>query len=240
MDGATTENPGCGYATGSMGSTVAFFHVPPQMIPDMVEKHDWSAHARRVFLDPFTGLIALMSPSRRHETHTDGVRDLVKTVGDICGFRAASLGSTMWRAPDYGGAAEPDACFWLRETALAWDRAALEGPRAEDAFEKANPPDLVVEVERTHGDENKPALYQALGVPEMWRVDVDRDNNLAVEVLELPAEGGPAPMDASAQLPLCTRAFVVEALPPAARGWRDELRALVERAAARLEAAPAP
>ena len=225
------------HGTGSMGSECRSFHVPPETIPFLADV-DWTGLARRVFIDPVTGLVALMSPSRAHEIYSRGADDLVKAVGDACGLRAAALGSTRWHGPRRGGA-EPDACFWLGETVDAWDRAAALGEEAEDAFENANPPDLVIEIERSHGDEGKPGFYRELGVPEMWRIDAG-PTGPEVEFLGLQAECGPQPMSASAQLPLCTQEFVMEALPLAARARRDELRALIERALAAEKALPGP
>ena len=225
------------HGTGSMGSECRSFHVPPETIPFLADV-DWSGMARRVFMDPVSGLIALMSPSRAHEIYSRGADRLLDALGEAYDLRVASLGSTRWHGPRRGGA-EADACFWLGETADAWDRAALDGEAAEDEFEAVNPPDLVVEVERTHGDGRKSGFYRELGVPEMWRIDAGPDG-LEVEFLDLQAGCGPQPMSASAQLPLCTQEFVMEGLPLAARARRDELRALIERALAAEKALPGP
>ena len=215
--------------TGSMGSECRSFDVPPETIPFLADV-DWTGMGRRVFLNPVTGLIAFISPSRAHEIYSRGADDLVTAVGDACGLRAAALGSTRWHGPRRGGA-EPDACFWLGETVDAWDRAAALGEEAEDAFENANPPALVIEVERCHGDEGKAEFYRELGVPEMWRIDAGSDG-LEIEFIDLQTESGMEHMTGSAQLPLCTREFVMEALPLAARARRDGLQTLIERAAA--------
>ncbi len=227
--------------TGSMGSEYTMLRLPPEEAA-LFARVDWSAIARRVFIDPAAGLIALMSPSTDHELVGRGVDRLLDALGDAGGFDAVGLGSSRWRGPERRegqAAAEPDCCFYLGETAEAWYETTLEGADARRAFEARTPPDLVVEVERSHGDENKPWFYRDLGVPEMWRLDVDRNDNVSIEFLALQAESGPAPMDASTLLPLCTREFVQEVILPASRGRRAELRGIIARAAAEAGAGPA-
>ena len=122
---------------------------------------------------------------------------------------------------------EPDACYYLGEMALAWQQTA----RADrPAFLAAHPPDLVVEVERSHGDAAKPGFYREIGVPEMWRLDVDKDGRVEAEILDLRAEDGPALLDASTVLPLCTPEFVQEALSLASDGRIADLDALIREA----------
>ena len=214
---------------GSMGSGVTVLNFPPESFADAA-KLDWSGVARRVFIDPAKGLIALMSPSSAHEAHVDGVRDMVKAVGRAYGAGTlVGLGSTRWRRPgdpEYTGV-EPDACYYLGEKALAWRQTPHA---AREAFEAAHPPDLVVEVERSHGDAAKPDFYREIGVPEMWRLDVDKDGRVEAEILDLRAEDGPALLDASTVLPLCTPAFVQEALALASDGGIADLDALIREA----------
>ena len=217
---------------GSMGSLFTELRFSPEAFPAAAQI-DWSDTARRVFIDPAQGLIALMSPSSEHEGYARGTDDMVKAVGRAYGIDAlVGLGGTRWRGPGApkNTGAEPDACFYLGDKALAWAEAYDDGEAARDAFEAAHPPDLVVEVERSHGDDAKPGFYRELGVPEMWRIDVGKDRRVEVEILDLRAEGGPALLDASTVLPLCTPAFVAEALGPALRGRLSALDALIREA----------
>ena len=52
-----------------------------------------------------------------------------------------------------------------------------------------------------------------------------------MDILDLQAPDGPAPQAASSVLPLCTPAFVLEALEPASRGRLAELDALIAQSA---------
>ena len=216
---------------GSMGSLFRNYQFYPEEIPTLTEI-DWNRMARRVFIDSVTGLIALMSPSSEHERYVGGTDDLVKAVGRAYGIRFVALHSTRWRLPDDldKTGAEPDACYYLGATAEDWRRAYDEGPEAVAAFEAANPPDLVVEVERTHGDETKPGFYRALGAIEMWRLDI-RPDGREMDILDLQAADGPVKRTTSSVLPLCTPDFVLEAVELAARGDLDDLDEMIARAA---------
>ena len=216
---------------GSMGSEVSVLRFPPASFAEAAGI-DWSATARRVFIDSVSGLIALMSPSSAHEIHAQGSGDLVKEIGKAYGIRTVGLGSTRWKTPGdpQKGAAEPDACYYLGEKAEAWDDAYAAGEAAREAFEAAHPPDLVIEVERSHGDAGKPAFYRALGVPEMWRLDIGRDRRLEAEIIDLQAEDAPELLTGSFVLPLCTPSFVAGAVAVASRGRFAELDALIAEA----------
>ena len=214
-------------STGSMGSQYTTYRFFPEDIPRLA-KLDWNSIARRVFIDPATGLIALMSPSSRHETHAWGAGRAVHDTARHAGMRAIALGATRWRHPDdpENTGAEPDACYYLGENAERWSRTHPKGEAELDAFEEATPPDLVIEVERSRGDADKPLFYRRLGVPEMWRIDVSGNTREAV-MLDLQAPDEPEMMEASAVLPPADPAFVLEAVELAVHGRLDELDALI-------------
>ena len=202
---------------GSMGSAYAELRFAPEDIPALA-KADWSRVARRVFIDPAQGLIALMSPSSEHEGHARGADILTNHLATAYGFLFVARGSRRWPRPGdpENTGAEPDAWYYLGEKALAWQQT----PRA----------DLLVEVERILGDEDKPAFYRDVGVPEMWRIDVDKDGRVEADILDLQAEDGPTLLSASTVLPLCTPAFVQEALGLASEGRIAALDTLIAKA----------
>ncbi len=218
---------------GSMGSVCRTYRFLPEDIPRLAEL-DWNRLARRVFIDPVSGLIALMSPSSDHERYAGGVDRMVDAMGRSLDTRSINLGSTRWRRPGdpENTGAEPDACYYLGKTAEASVAARREGPEALAAFEAAHPPDLVVEVERSHGDSGKPHFYREIGVPEMWRLDLGPDG-LEVEILDLKAPDRPAQLTASAILPLCTPDFVRAALELAVDGRLRELDEMIASVAER-------
>ena len=121
---------------------------------------------------------------------------MVDAIGRSLDTRSINLGSTRWRRPGdpENTGAEPDACYYLGETAEQRVRARQDGAEALAAFEAAHPPNLVVEVERNHGDRRKPIFYQEIGVPEMWRLELGPDG-LEIEILDLKAPGRTDPTD---------------------------------------------
>ena len=213
--------------TGSMGSEYVWFRLDPEAVPLLTEKFDWNLLARRVFVDPATGFVELIRPSTMHERHTRGVDRMMEAVARR-GRPVAPLGSTRWRRPEdpRNTGAEPDACYYLGETAERWDETFPLDEDTQDAFALENPPDLVIEVERSSGDGDKPLAYRRLGVPEMWRIDISGNVREAV-MLNLQAPDGPAELESSIVLPGATPSFVLEALALAIRRKFPELDALI-------------
>lgn len=213
--------------TGSMGSEYVRFRLDPEAVPLLTEKFDWNLLARRVFIDPATGFVDLMTPSSSHERFSRGADRVMDAIART-GVPVAPLGSTRWRRPEdpRNTGAEPDACYYLGETAERWDETFPLDEDAQDAFALENPPDLVIEVERSSGDDDKPLAYRRLGVPEMWRIDISGNVREAV-MLNLQAPGGPAELESSAVLSGATPAFVLEALALAIRRRFPELDALI-------------
>ena len=212
---------------GSMGSEYTRFRFPPDEIP-VLAKLDWTAIARRVFIDPASGLVALMSPSSKHERYAWATGRLMDAVARGAGLPVIALGATRWRRPEdpVNTGAEPAACYYLGQSAYLWTGALRLGETELESFELRTPPDLVIEVERSRGDEDKPDFYRRLGVPEMWRLDIAGNGREAV-MLDLLAPGGPAERSSSAVLPPAGPAFVLDAVELAAGNRLAELDALI-------------
>lgn len=219
---------GIEHCTGSMGSRFTLYRFIPEEIPRLAQL-DWNVIGRRVFIDPVRGLIALMSPSPEHEEYARGID---RTVQDMCramGLRIVTLGSTRWRRPDdpENSGAEPDACFYLGMAAERRDIARRKGSEALAEFYRHTPPDLVIEVERSRGDADKPAFYRRLGAGEMWRLDISGNTREAV-MLDLQAPCGPQVLEASRVLVPATPAFVLDALELAVESRLSELEAAID------------
>jgi len=213
---------------GSMGSEYVRFHLDPEIVPLLTAKFDWNSLARRVFIDPVSGFVDLMTPSPEHEFHARGSDIVLKTLAGRLGLRSILLGSTRWRLPGdpENSGAEPDACYYLGKRAERWAKAYGQGPAERESFELNNPPDLVVEVERSPGDRDKPTFYRRLGIPEMWRIDISGNTREAL-MLDLQAPHGPAELVSSRVLSGAGPNFVLEALELAISDRIDELDALI-------------
>ncbi len=213
---------------GSMGSEYIRFRLDPETVPLLTAQFDWNRLAKRVFIDPVTGFVDLMTPSPEHEFHARGADTVARALAGRLGIRSILLGSTRWRLPGdpENSGVEPDACYYLGETAEGWTGAYRRGPAEREVFEANNPPDLVVEVERSRGDQDKPQFYRRLGVPEMWRIDISGTVREAL-MLDLQAPQGPANIDSSGVLPGAGPEFVTEALDLAIRDRLEELDVLI-------------
>ncbi len=228
--------------TGRMGSSVIRLQFHWQEIPDLA-KADWNRSAPRVFLDPDTGFVELMSPSLDHEIHARGADTVAHEIARACGLRLVALGRTRWRRthdPKDSGW-EADCCFYVGGDADGWANRADKGPEAGIAFADCHPPTLVVDVERVWGDGDRPDVWRMVGAREMWRLDRPggRDAPLVAEILDLQNPDGPeTPLAASAVLPLCTPEFIAQAARRAVGADREGLAAMIAEAQAPETAPP--
>jgi Uma2 family endonuclease len=124
------------------------------------------------------GTLEIMSPLPWHESRKDLLDLLVDVFAEERGLDIVSLGSTTFRRADLQRGFEPDACYYVQNVGLLpTDLADLDPANLP-------PPDLVVEIDITHGSMDKLPLYAAFGVPEVWRDDGQR-----VAVLQRDGEG---------------------------------------------------
>ena len=222
---------------GPMGSEFFHLKVPPDMFPDFA-RLDWNTIGKRVMIDPIDGIISWMSPA---ETHSFTVQDTAKIVersASILKLHCRSAGDNRWRPSNTDRKIEADASFYIGENALRY-YAAIRDVEDEDAAEKMfcrqNPPDLVIEVEVTHFDARKPAMYKDLGVHEMWQINRSKrqGGKLALAtILDLMApdhKGGPREIEQSLVLPGLKASTLPQALHLSRHGRYQALRTLLEK-----------
>ncbi len=197
--------------------------------PDLtarLAKLDWNLMGRRVSIDALSGIVSWMSPSVSHEGMSRSIEDVVVLAGRILGADPQRLGGTRWKRPEdpSGTGHEPDASFYIGETATAFRRDWEEDPELGQAFAEASPPDLVVEVDDTYADPEKPTKYARLGILEMWCGIIDGKGRLSsVDIVNLQASHGPIPVSVSRVLPGLTALLLPEACKLAFLDRRGEL-----------------
>ena len=115
------------------------------------------------------------TPKRLLSRHRS-VDDLAKALSRARGSRLVPLHSTRWcwqAAPENSGATL-DACYYFESGSefpmFSRFPARIDQPKAMAAFEQKTPPDLVVEVERSRGEDGTPGFYRDAGVAKMWRL----------------------------------------------------------------------
>jgi Uma2 family endonuclease len=109
------------------------------------------------------GILEITMPLEEHEFSGRSIELLVRILVVEMGLKIKTMGSTTLDRSDLDRGAEPDNAYYIQNQPL------VAGRNVDLATDP--PPDLVVEVDITHTDINKPALYASMGVPEFWRYD---------------------------------------------------------------------
>jgi Uma2 family endonuclease len=111
------------------------------------------------------GVLEIMSPLYRHDNSSWFLGRLILTLTEELNLPIASGGSTTLRRRRRQRGLEPDACFWIA------NEPRVRGIRSLN-LRTDPPPDLAVEVDVTRSSLNRMTIYAALGVPEVWRLEV--------------------------------------------------------------------
>ena len=118
--------------------------------------------------------LEIMSPSRWHEVCGRFFGLMIATLAAELEIPIGIGGSTSFRRADLQRGLEPDECYWIGN-----ERAVRE--KREIDLTVDPPPDLAIEIDISPSRLNRPAIYAALRVPEIWRFDGE---NLHVELLQ--------------------------------------------------------
>jgi Uma2 family endonuclease len=132
------------------------------------------------------GNLEIMAPLPEHKAAKEVIGDLVKALLEELDIEFLTLGSTTFKHQAMFKGIEPDQCFYIQ------NESAVRGKTRLDLTIDP-PPDLALEIDitsRTH-----PTIYQALGVPELWRFD---RGQLQINVLR---EGGYVESETSGLFP---------------------------------------
>ena len=117
----------------------------------LLAKRGDSSGCRVIYLD---GVLEIVAPSRRHESGKTRIGTLLEIYFLETDTEYFPLGSATFRLQEQRGGAEPDESYCLG---------------AEKEF-----PDLAIEVVLTSGGINRLAVYQRLGIQEVWFWQYDR------------------------------------------------------------------
>jgi Uma2 family endonuclease len=111
------------------------------------------------------GTMELFMPSLGHEGDAYLLGRMVDILTEELGISLMAGGTTTHKRQDLEKGAEPDQCYWFGENARR-----IRGKRALDL--NIDPiPDLVIEVDVTHGSLDRLRIFAALGVMEVWHSD---------------------------------------------------------------------
>lgn len=146
------------------GSTLVFTDVPWEEYEELVDYHLGDFPGVRVSYDQ--GRMEIMSPSSDHENFTELISQLGRVLADETGLLLESLGSTTYKQEWLARGVEPDGCFYVQNA------ARIIGRRID--LKTDPPPDIVIEIDISRESTRKLAIYEGMGVPEVWRYDRKR------------------------------------------------------------------
>lgn len=111
------------------------------------------------------GQLEIMTPLAEHEVNKVYISNFVEILLEELDIEFCPLGSTNFKNQLMSIGIEPDSCFYIQNEAVV---------RGKDRLDLSidPPPDLAIEIDitnRTH-----PEIYQALGVPELWRYEKNK------------------------------------------------------------------
>jgi Uma2 family endonuclease len=107
------------------------------------------------------GVLEITMPLEGHERFARLIELFIRILVVELGLKIKTMGSTTLERADLLKSAEPDNGYYLQNYPLVADH--------EIDLTVDPAPDLIVEVDITHTDINKNALYASMGVPEFWR-----------------------------------------------------------------------
>jgi Uma2 family endonuclease len=154
--------------TVQTASQIAFTDLPEKRV--VLRNLPWQSFERildalgenrSAQLTYYKGNLEIMTPLEEHENSSSLIDDFVKVITEEQNLEIKSLQSTTLIKPELNVGAEPDQCYYLA------DEPKVRGKTVD--LRTDPPPDLIVEVDITHTDIDKNALYAEMGVPEFWR-----------------------------------------------------------------------
>jgi Uma2 family endonuclease len=119
------------------------------------------------------GVLEIRMPGELHEIINRLLAKIITMLAMEFGMEANDFGSVTLNREELDRGIEPDSCFYIQN--------AARGQGLEANVSESLPPDLVLEVDIASSSANKMAIYQAIGVSEVW---LYRRNVLKIQLLQ--------------------------------------------------------
>ncbi|HMV46469.1 MAG TPA: Uma2 family endonuclease [Blastocatellia bacterium] len=120
------------------------------------------------------GTLQIMIVSFEHESSNRTLSSIVEALAEGMEVDFEPAGSTTFKRKDIKRGFEPDSSFYFRNP------EAIRGKKRIN-LAKDPPPDLIVEIDVTHGSMDRLPIFAAVGVSEVWRYE---DGTLKIYCLE--------------------------------------------------------
>ncbi len=117
---------------------------------------------RTAQLTYYNGILEIMTPLEPHESASGLIGQFIEITTEELNLNIKTMGSTKLSRSKLAGS-EPDQGYYIANEPI------VRGRPVDLTIDP--PPDLVLEVDITHTDIDKNALYAYLGIPELWRYD---------------------------------------------------------------------
>jgi Uma2 family endonuclease len=121
-----------------------------------------SQPGKRLIYD--NGSLEISMPLPPHERYKRWIGRFIETVTEELEVEICSLGSSTWTRRDLAKGIEADECYYVQNEFLIRGRVSID-------LSTDPPPDLAIEIDITSLSIPRLPIYQALGVPEVWRFD---------------------------------------------------------------------
>jgi Uma2 family endonuclease len=167
--------------------------------------------------------LEIMVVGREHEDFKDLFSRFINAITDDLHIPSRGAGQTTWKRPEILRGLEGDLCYHFRADKLAQDREARK-QRARAVASYPNP-DLAVEIDMSPSQIDRPSIYQALEVTEVWRFD-----RASLVIERLGPDGVYVPVDSSMFLPIRADEvvrWIVEEDTDDLPAWRERLGAWI-------------
>jgi Uma2 family endonuclease len=117
--------------------------------------------------------IELMIPSQDHDEATMRVCYMVPMIAGALGVVCKGILSTTQKQPPSRGV-EPDTSFYMTRNKAEAAATRRRGHKPDPSAPPGPVPDLAVEIDMSPSSLDRPLIYAALGVPEVWRYNGER------------------------------------------------------------------
>lgn len=165
--------------------------------------------------------IEVMTLGPFHESLGGIVAVFIATIATELGVEHQPVGSTTWKRKKVKRGVESDLCYYFDPAKLAAFTEAFA--RRSNKLDDYPNPDLAIEIDISRSKIDRPGIYAALKVPELWRF---RNERFSIE--QLAASGTYAPARRSrflAARPEDVTRWILEEPSPGGLAWQERLRA---------------
>lgn len=110
------------------------------------------------------GTLQIMIISYEQESSNRDLSMVVEVLAEEWDIDIQPAGSNTFKRKDIKRGFEPDSCFYIRHP------EAIRGKKRIN-LAKDPPPDLIIEIDVTHGSLDRLPIFAAVGVAEVWRYE---------------------------------------------------------------------